>query len=59
MLMHAEEISCQILSPGGSMGPRFVLQLLFCKKNANLLITKQSLKPEKDKIWNPWNFRIF
>jgi hypothetical protein len=29
------EISCQFLLPGGSIGPRYVLQLLFCLKSQN------------------------
>ncbi len=29
------EISCQFLPPGGSMGPRYVLQLLFSEKSQN------------------------
>jgi hypothetical protein len=28
-------ISCQFLQPGGSIGPRYVLQLLFSKKSQN------------------------
>jgi hypothetical protein len=28
-------ISCQFLPPGGSTGPRNVLQLLFCEKSQN------------------------
>ncbi len=26
------QISCQFLPPGGTIGPRYVLQLLFCEK---------------------------
>jgi hypothetical protein len=33
--------------PGGSMGPRYVLQLLFSEKITKLLITQQPLKLEK------------
>jgi len=29
------KISCQTLRPGGSMGPRYVLQLLFSEKSQN------------------------
>jgi hypothetical protein len=43
-----EEIICQFLPPGGSMGPRYVLQLLFGKKITKLLKTQQPLKLEKN-----------
>jgi hypothetical protein len=29
------DISCQFLMPGGSIGPRYVLQLLFSEKSQN------------------------
>jgi hypothetical protein len=29
------EISCQFLPPGGSMVPRYILQLLFSEKSQN------------------------
>jgi hypothetical protein len=36
------EISCQFLQPGGSMVPRYILQLLFSEKSQ-----KQPLKLEQ------------
>jgi hypothetical protein len=34
------DISCQLLAPGGSMGPRYVLQLLFSEKSQDRLKTE-------------------
>jgi hypothetical protein len=41
------EISCQFLPPGGSMIPRYVLQLLSCK---NYKIAKNSNTTAREKI---------
>jgi hypothetical protein len=43
------QISCQFLPPGGSMGPRYVLQLLFCENFAKVSLTQLPLKLEKKK----------
>jgi hypothetical protein len=43
-----EKISYQILAPGGSMGPRYVLQLLFSEKVTKLLITQLEKKVSTD-----------
>jgi hypothetical protein len=40
-------ISCQLLQPGGSVVPRYVLQLLFSEKITKLLIPLQQLNLEK------------
>jgi len=49
------KISFQFLPPGGSIGPRHVLQLLFREESLKLLITRQPLKLKKKyaHIWNP------
>jgi hypothetical protein len=39
------------MPPGGSMGLRYVLQLLFCEKITKLLTTQQPLKLEKQVIF--------
>jgi hypothetical protein len=33
IFLQSGQIGCQILSPGGSMSPRYVLQLLFGEKS--------------------------
>jgi hypothetical protein len=40
------EISCQFLALGGSMGPRYVLQLLFSEKSQDRLKNEQPLELE-------------
>ncbi len=56
-----ELISYQILLPGGSMGHRYVLELLFGKKLKTSLKTQQPPKAIKKSavIWNPYNLRNF
>ncbi len=46
-ILYMLSIRCQFLLPGGSMGPRYVLQLLLSEKITKLLITLPQLKLDK------------
>ncbi len=42
VVLAIQQLGCQILMPGGSMGSGYFLQLLLSAKITNLLTTKQS-----------------